>query len=71
MPLTPRKLATNEADRSRRGQVTLTAWCVKQYGGRERYNDKGDFIAIVPVSEKLRMGMATMELKMAAHRIIA
>ena len=51
--------------------MTLTAWCVKQYGGRERYNDRGDFIAIVPVSEKLRMGTATMELKMAAHRIVA
>lgn len=43
--------------------VSLSQWCIRQHGGRER----GD--AIVPVAEKRVLPMALMELKMAAHRI--
>lgn len=50
---------------------TLTEWCVEQYGGRERYGAKGEFVAVVPVREKERMKIAGLEIKMAAHRITA
>lgn len=50
--------------------VSLTEWCIRQYGGRERYGPKGNFIAMVPVREKSVVGMALMELKMAARRIV-
>lgn len=50
--------------------LSLTQWCVEKHGGRERYDGKGRFIAIVPVNEKLHVGVARMELRMAAHRIV-
>lgn len=50
--------------------VSLTEWCIRQYGGRERYGPKGNFIAMVPVREKSVVGQAMMELKMAARRIV-
>lgn len=49
---------------------TLEQWCIAKYGGRERYNGSGDFIAIVPVCERRHVAMARMELKMAARRIV-
>lgn len=49
---------------------SITEWCIKQHGGRERYNGKGEFIAIVPVREKSVIGIALLELKMAARRIV-
>lgn len=48
---------------------TLERWCVEQHGGRERYNGKGDLIAIVPVLEKQHMKRARIDLRAAAHRI--
>jgi hypothetical protein len=48
---------------------TLAQWCIDQHGGRERYDGKGKFIAIVPVAEKNSLRMALLELKFAAHRI--
>jgi len=49
--------------------VTLAQWCIDQYGGREKYAG-GKCIAIVPVNEKYAIAMATMELRMAARRIV-
>lgn len=48
---------------------SLTQWCVEQYGGRERYDAKGRFVAVVPVRERKVIPMARMELRMAARRI--
>lgn len=45
---------------------TLTRWCIEQYGGRERYNGKGEFVAIVPVNEKRHVRAALGKLKYAA-----
>lgn len=50
--------------------ITLSQWCINQHGGRERYNDKGQFVAVVPVAEKRVMDKARIELRMAARRII-
>ncbi len=50
--------------------VSLTEWCIQQHGGRERYGPKGNFIAVVPVREKSVIGIALMELRMAARRIV-
>lgn len=49
---------------------SITQWCIEQFGGRERYDGNGKFIAIVPVGETKRVQMATMELRMAARRIV-
>lgn len=51
--------------------TSLSEWCVNRFGGRERYDGKGKFVAIVPVSEKRCMDIARMELRMAARRIVA
>lgn len=47
-------------------QVTLSQWCIAQYGGRERYNGRGEFVAIVPIGEKRHMRAALGRLKYAA-----
>ena len=49
---------------------SITQWCIEQFGGRERYDGNGKFIALVPVGEAKRVQMATMELRMAARRIV-
>lgn len=49
---------------------SLSRWCIEQHGGRERYDDKGAFVAIVPVAEKRVMDIARLELRMAARRIV-
>jgi len=49
---------------------SITQWCIDQYGGRERYDGKGNFIAMVPVGECKRVATAIMELRMAARRIV-
>lgn len=51
--------------------LSLSQWCVKKYGGRERYNGKGEFVAIVPISERRTVQTAMLELKFAAGRITA
>lgn len=48
---------------------TLERWCVEQFGGRERYDGKGAFVAVVPVLEKQHMKRARIDLRAAAHRI--
>lgn len=49
--------------------ISLSRWCVGQHGGRERYDGKGRFVALVPVREKQVVSYARMELRMAAQRI--
>lgn len=49
--------------------VSLSQWCIAKHGGRERYDGKGRFVAIVPINEKRHMEIARMELRMAARRI--
>jgi hypothetical protein len=50
---------------------TLTEWCVGIYGGRERYDGKGKFIAIVPNQEAVVMKRALAEIRYAAGMIVA
>lgn len=49
--------------------MSLEDWCVAQHGGRERYNGRGEFIAIVPTAEKRVLKLARIDLRAAAHRI--
>ena len=49
--------------------VSLAQWCIDKHGGRERYDGKGRFVAVVPICEHRHMGIARIELKSAAHRI--
>lgn len=51
--------------------TSLAQWCINKFGGRERYDGKGKFVAVVPVREKHHMEMALLELRMAALRIVA
>jgi len=50
--------------------ISLAQWCIAKHGGRERYNGKGEFVAVVPINEKRHMETARVELKMAARRIM-
>ena len=49
--------------------ISLTEHCIAKHGGRSRYGPKGNFIAMVPVREKSVIGIALIELRMAARRI--
>lgn len=53
-----------------RDDHTLTEWCIQRHGGRERYNDKGEFIALVPCAEKRVMAEALLSLKYVAGTIV-
>lgn len=50
--------------------MSLSRWCIEKFGGRERYDDKGKFVAVVPICEKRNIEMARLELKHAAGRIV-
>lgn len=50
---------------------SLTQWCVEKFGGRERLDGGGKLVAIVPAGEKRLVEFARLELRMAAHRIVA
>lgn len=50
--------------------VSLSQWCIAQYGGRERYDSKGKFVALVPNFEKRAMSAALLDIRMAARRIV-
>lgn len=50
--------------------TSLSQWCIDQYGGRERYDGKGRFVAMVPNFEKRALATALLELKFAAARIV-
>lgn len=52
-----------------RDNMCLTKWCIAKHGGRERYDSKGKFVAIVPVAEKRVMQEALLELRYAAGAI--
>ncbi len=49
---------------------SLSRWCISRHGGRERYDGKGEFVAMVPVAEKRVLDLARLELRMAARRIV-
>ena len=49
--------------------MTLSRWCIERFGGRERYDGSGKFVAIVPICEKRVMAMALQDLKYAAGTI--
>lgn len=49
---------------------SLAQWCIDRYGGRERYDRHGAFVAMVPVCERRNMALALLELRMAARRIV-
>jgi hypothetical protein len=51
--------------------MSLTEWCIGRHGGRERYDGKGNFIAMVPIGEARVMKFAILELKMGARRVMA
>jgi hypothetical protein len=50
--------------------MTIARWCIDKFGGRERYDAKGRFVAVVPIAEKRHKALARLELKMAARRIM-
>ncbi|GLT01792.1 hypothetical protein GCM10007897_31900 [Sphingobium jiangsuense] len=50
--------------------MSLSQWCISQYGGRERYNGKGEFVAMVPNFERKAMKVAILDIRMAARRIV-
>lgn len=50
--------------------MTIAQWCIDRCGGRERYDGKGKFIAVVPIGEARAVKLAVMELRMAARRIV-
>ena len=50
--------------------LSLSQWCVRKHGGRERYNGAGAFIAVVPINEKEHVKFARLELQWAASRIV-
>ncbi len=49
--------------------MSLSRWCIQQHGGRERYDGKGRFVAMVPRREKDTTKLARFELRAAATRI--
>tara|TARA_R100001086_G_scaffold180400_6_gene100197 strand:- start:2093 stop:2632 length:540 start_codon:yes stop_codon:yes gene_type:complete len=53
-----------------RDDLTLTRYCVREFGGRERLDGNGKFVAMVPVREKETMARALLELRMAADMIV-
>lgn len=48
---------------------SLSRWAVEQTGGRERYDGKGKFIAIVPIDPK-GVEVARLQLRYAARLIV-
>lgn len=53
-----------------RDENSIPQWCINRYGGRERRDQTGRIIAIVPVSEKRNIKITLDELKCLA-KIIA
>lgn len=49
--------------------LSITEYCVRRFGGREKYNGHGKFEGVVPVNQSLVEQETLLELKMAAHRI--
>jgi hypothetical protein len=53
-----------------RDDKSLSEYCVEKYGGRERYDKNGGFIALVPVGEKTRVARALLDLRFASGFIV-
>lgn len=51
-------------------EIDLNEWCIREHGGRERYDGKGRFICMVPNAESRVVPIALLELSMAADRIV-
>lgn len=49
--------------------LSLSQWCIKQYGSREEYDNKGRVVAIVPINKSKRVPEARMQLRAAAKII--
>ena len=49
-----------------RDDMSLSQYCGRKYGGRERYNAKGKLVAIVPRSERRVMKLERINLLYAA-----
>lgn len=49
---------------------SISQWCVEKYGGRERYDKRGKFVAMVPVSERKNCALELMHLRYAAGYIV-
>lgn len=52
-----------------RDDMSLSAYCIAKYGGRERYDARGRFVAMVPNKEKRNMGIERINLLYAARVI--
>jgi hypothetical protein len=50
--------------------LSIAQWCIRKYGGRERYDGNGRFVCFVPVREVQNVKLALLELRLAAHRIV-
>ena len=50
--------------------LSLSQWCINEHGGRERYDGRGRFVAMVPVNEKFNMAQARLQLRYAAGYIV-
>lgn len=49
---------------------SLAQWCIHKHGGRERYNGRGEFVAIVPNREREVMKYALCDLRAGALLIV-
>ncbi len=49
---------------------SLSQWCIEKHGGRERYDGKGRFVAVVPVREVEVLRIARQQLRYAAGAIV-
>jgi hypothetical protein len=53
-----------------RDEMTIAQYCVERFGGRERYDKRGRFVAIVPKREKVVTKEARGELRKAANELL-
>ena len=53
-----------------RDERSISDYCIERYGGRERYDHKGRFVAIVPRREKVVIADARRELRAVANRLL-
>lgn len=53
-----------------RDEMTIAQYCVERFGGRERYDKRGRFVAVVPKREKAVTEDARRELRKAANNLI-
>jgi len=51
-------------------EMTIAQYCIERFGGRERYDKKGRFVAMVPKREKEVTEDARRELRQAADNML-